>query len=161
MASATGPDLDGARVAVENLMDDACVVTLDPEGMQDDTLDETTGYLIETPPDAMTLYSQATVGFGNRPLADTEYTGGKCKVKPASQTEVARYVDEGGVTEHQAWYILGLPWDAPILPLNSVASITTSRRDPALVTKPLIVRAAHNVGTMLVVRRYMCEVRTA
>ena len=162
MASTTGPDIDTGRTAVENLMDDACIISADIEGVGDDVLDEDTGWM-EPPvpgPDSPTQYNQASTGINGRSLADAEATGGKCKVKPASDTEIARYVGEGGVNQAQVWYVLGLPWDAPIMPLNSVATITSSRRDPALVSTELVLRAPHNVGTLLVSRKYLCEVRT-
>lgn len=139
-------------------MDDACIVRYDPEGAQDETLDAD-GYLNPPNPDDLTLYNASTQGLDGRSLADQDATGGKCKVKMATQSEIARYAQDGGVIENKQFYTLGVPWDAPEFPINAVAQIVSSRRDPLMVGQELHTRAAASIGTFNVSRKYLCEVR--
>lgn len=148
-----------AREAVEALMDDACIVTFDVEGTGDDVTDPDTGVVGKPGGDSSNIYDHTTLGHLGRSLADADGTGGKCKVKIASETDIARLALEGGAQTPQAFYVLGLPWDAPEIPTGAVALMASARRDPLLVDKVLRIRAEASVGTFAVSRKYLCEVR--
>ncbi len=158
MASKTGPDLDGARAAVEALMDDAAIIRYDPQGRNDDQWDHTTGRRIRPNPDSSEVYNASSVGFGGRSLADTDHLGGKCKVQVAAASSIPREAREGGAQTPTEYYNVGLPWDAPIPRKGAEIEIVSSRRDPDLVGQRLVVRSNH-YGTFLVSRKILAELR--
>jgi hypothetical protein len=158
VSSATGPNLSTAVAKIEALMDDACIVTYDAEGERDDTLNRTTGAVAHPGSDSSTIYNKDTVGTAGRSLADTDETGGKCKVSPASQSDIASLVTEGGDQQTTQFYKASLPVDSPVLPEGAVLTIVSSRRDPELVDKVFRVREPR-FSTFTVSRKYLVELR--
>lgn len=137
MATANGPDLTTAVNAVERLMDDTCEIRFDAEGTTDDVLDEETGKLVRRAGDATLLYS------------------GKCKIAPWGQDQPrVRTTDD--LEQRPRWYRLGLPIDETAPPRGAVVTMTSTRRDPWLVGKELVVK--ENIGsTFAVSRKVMVE----
>jgi hypothetical protein len=138
VATTTGPDLTGARAAVERLMDDTCTISSDPEYTADDTLDEETGELLRPAPDAATVYDGPCLVSAER-------------ITPSSSAE-------GGTTIETRVYHGLLPWNAPVPVVGSLLTVTSSRRDPELVGKVFIVRGVA-FKTKLVSRRLALELR--
>lgn len=160
MASDNGPDLDSARDAIEALMDDACIVRYDPQGRHDDIWDHETGRRIRPNPDDSIIYDASSVGDSGRSLADDDATGGKCKLKLASNESVPRSLIEGGGQQPQSFYHFSVPWDAPILSNGATIEMVSSRRDPELDgDRQLTIKGQPKYGTMLVSRKYLAELR--
>lgn len=131
MASNTGPDLDGARIAVEALMDDTCIVLRpSPEGSE--TIDPVSLKRVKTPPTQI-YDGRCSVGTASRPGQPFENVGG----------------DQRGL----AGYSLSLPiLQAPELLAGDIVRITSSRRDPQLSgTQFLIDEVAYK--TMAISRK--------
>lgn len=120
MATRTGPDLSPAEAALNGLMDDICVITRDTGGTEDAVLDQSTGELIDSSPEA-------------------KYTGA-CLLS-APRGLVSRPQEEGGNYYSQSNYSLSLPLKAmredptrePVK--GDYVTITSSRRDPGAVGK--------------------------
>lgn len=158
MSSATGPDLGTATEKIEELMDDACIVTFDAEGARDDVLNRVTAVLEPPAGDASVIYNKDTQGEDGRSLADADDLGGKCKIKPASQSSIAQLVTEGGAQQIAEFYDVGLPIDSPLLPNGADLVIVSSRRDPENVGNLYRVRRP-SFGTFTVQRKYLVELR--
>lgn len=129
MASTTGPDLATGRQAVENLMDDACVITRAAPGSTA-ALDVLTGHVDRDP--GTTVYSAATTGEGGRPLADADGLGGMCKIKQQG-SRVPTWRTEGGQLILNETREVGIPVDAPLVLAGDHITFTSARRDPQLV----------------------------
>lgn len=147
---ATGPDLSVARVVVEALMDDTCVITRDEEKFSDDVLDPVTGRLTPPTPDTITVYDSSTTGAEGRAL------GGRCKVSPQNTQPSERL--EGGAEVNARMYNGSIPWDAPMPKIGDLLLIASSYRDPQLVGKTFKVQSVE-VSTFLVSRRMQLELR--
>jgi hypothetical protein len=153
VASATGPDLANARMAVENLMDDACVITASADGRDGALWDHDTGERITGLEDpAATVYDASSTGDGERSLADADHLGGKCKIRALSTDAQPKDTSQGGAQFSVDSYMLGLPWDAPAVPRGATVTITSSRRDPQEVGQTFTAQDSF-VGTMLVGRK--------
>lgn len=137
MATETGPDLSVAVSAIEALMDDTCVITVD-SGVDDDVLNEASGELVE-------------VG------APEPLYSGRCKVAPAGQDR-DRQVIEGGRKIAVREYRGSIPLDAPVPPRGAILVITSSRRDPELVAKEFEVKDVI-MSTFAVQRKLSLELR--
>ena len=158
MSSSKGPNLNRARAKIENLMDDACVATLDTEGERDDVLDLDTGQVGKPASDDHVRYDASSTGEGGRSLADQDGTGGKCKIKPASQSSVASLLAEGGQQITTEIYVVAVPLDAPSLPNGTDVHCVSSRRDPLLPGQHFKVRRPE-FGTFVTQRKYLAELR--
>lgn len=118
-------------------MDDTCDIVTDT-GVGDDVLNPDTGTLV-------------TVGV---PI--TIYSG-RCKVSPAGQDR-DRAVEEGGRNIGVREYRGSVPLSAPVPPRGAVLTLTSSRRDPALVGKAFEVKDVV-MSTFAVQRRLVLELR--
>lgn len=128
-----------AQTVVEDLMTDACVITVDPGGVDDDVLDPVTLEL--TPAGQVVLYS------------------GPCGVSarnPSGQT-TQQQRDEGGHDEWAGRYTLKTPRTALDIPPGADVEITASR-DPWLVGK-MFRTIAPTGGTFKLSRRTEIELR--
>ncbi len=106
-------DLSPGRRALERLMEDTCLITLDASGTSDDAFDQTTGLHTPPPGDVRTVYD------------------GKCLL--TSQGNVGREGNRGGGSFQVTGYTLQIPLSAPALPVGAAVQLTASRRDPNLV----------------------------
>jgi len=137
VASTTGPDLAVGRQAVENLMDDGCVITRPPPPSTA-SLDPDTGHVV--PDDAITVYSAATEGEGGRSLAEQDGLGGMCMIRMQGSRQPS-WRSEGGALILNDTRELKIPVDAPLVKKGDRVQMTTSRRDPQLVTMGFRVEA--------------------
>ena len=145
MATETGPDLDTAREAVENLMDDTCTVRR--SGVGKGQLNRLTGVI--DAPQATAVYGPGTLGFGDREL------GAKCKAKPMNEAQ-PQDDERGQRYRGKRFYLVGVPWDAPAFAEGDEVVLTSSRRDPQIVGKPMVVREVV-YSSFLVQRKLVCE----
>ena len=107
------PNLLPLRLLAERAMPDACTVTRDAGGVEDDTLNESTGAL-------------TTVG------AATVYTG-RCLVSQRPRLPAER--TEGDAVFYATEYVLSLPMSAPDVSEGDLVTVTSSRWDTARVGK--------------------------
>lgn len=140
MATETGPDLGPAIEAVEALMDDTCIITFDPEGVDDDVIDESTGRLIVTPGDSTVVYD------------------GKCKVTPWSRQQQPLITDQDGLELRPRWYVGSIPVASDVPEVGAIFTLTSSRRDPWLLGKPFIIKVIQG-STFSISRKFMMELR--
>lgn len=146
----TGPDLTGARLAIEKLMDDKCRIVRDVEGDLDDVLDEDTGLLAGPFGDTGIIYDDTTLGDAGRDL------DGRCTVTPADR--VPRIVESAGEPVMVQQYQASLPWDAPVIREGDTLEVTASRRDAQLVGVTLVVIEVFKT-TYLISRKLLLEDR--
>lgn len=111
----TGPDLSFAQQAIERLMDDTCRIERPASGPRD--VDEDGNLLPAGPPQL--IYE------------------GICKVAPLEATTVEEVQYSQDLTSP---YEVTIPLDTPVFREPDEVTILTSRRDPMLVGKLLIVR---------------------
>lgn len=136
------PNLDFARERAESLMVDSVVITHEPHGKRDATMDPETGELVGP-------------GFG--PTDVSVYTG-KARIHPP-QSEIPRSDAEGGVVYGEAFYPISIPWNAPAPAIGNDVVVSASERDPSLAGKRLVIRAV-SFHSFLVVRRFIAELRS-
>lgn len=148
-----GPDLAAARKGAEALMDDSVIITRDPNGADDATMDPDTLELVGPgqPFVATEIYGVATTGDGGRLLA------GKARIRPVRRVPATD--ESGGRTFVSHDYVVSIPWDAPALLARDVVTVSASSRDPELAGKVLVVREAP-VHTYLSVRQAIAELRS-
>ena len=113
-------DLTAARDAVATIMVDACTVTRDAQGTDDDTLDQNTGTLTPPVPDTTTVYT------------------GPCLVRPAQNQP--RAVSEGGAAITASLYECSLPYSAAVPNPGDVLTVTASAWDADLVGRTFRVK---------------------
>lgn len=126
-------DLTTARAATETLMIDACTVTYDAPGADDDTLDQDTGALTPPDPDVVTVYA------------------GPCHFHGAGR--VPNVVSEGGVAVSTSGYEAAIPSTADVPPPGAVFRLTACATDAALVDRSW--RVKQTVVTSVNLRRLL------
>lgn len=152
-----GPNLAPAQVAVENLMDDACVIQRNPRFLADDTLNDTTGALVAPGPELTTIYDSTATGDSGRSLASSDDTGGKCTVTPIPAGLFSNHpVREGGAEIRRQVYRATVPIDAPEIRAGDYLTVTGSRRDPSLVGQTFTVETISH-STFAVSRKLTVE----
>lgn len=144
MATSTGPDLSFAETAVEQLMDDVCVILRDVGGDGDGTLDYDTGKLTDAAP--VPVYA------------------GRCSFSTSTLAEAAGEAEVGGALvpkQSQAVsiplsYVRAHPEAEP--QEGDVVLAVSARRDPGLVGSQFdVTRVLHK--TMAVSRRILVKPR--
>lgn len=138
-------------------MVDACVIERNPDGETDSTLDTGTGLLASPPGQPVTIYDATSIGDAGRSLADEDGLGGKCKVRPMTESP-PRFTDEGGEPILPRPYKASIPWDAPEPQTGDTLTIVSSRWDPGLDGTPFTVKEVTR-SSMLVGRRLVLERR--
>lgn len=137
MATATGPNLATAKAAVEKLMDDTCVITRNPSGLDNAVLDQGTGQL--TDDDPVQLYS------------------GRCLLSAPGGLGVGEGLRERGGAEYLArTYKVSLPLGTIEFQRGDRVVITSSRRDPLVVGKEMVIKGVIS-STFAVSRKLVCE----
>jgi hypothetical protein len=132
-AGSSGPDLEFAREQVEALMDDRCTVTRS-------TVTGTNRVTLQATPATPT----------------TVATDLRCNLRRAgTSTQFDR--ERGGGTAKVHDHELKVPLDSPELRVDDVVTITDSRRNPALVGRPLRVVDPDASGSMSVSRLVLLE----
>lgn len=134
-------DLTRARLAAESLMVDACTITRDAKGADDDTLDQATGVLTPPNPDTTTVYS------------------GPCLVHPVGNIPRPEGLSEGGVAIVTARYEATIPHTAAIARHGDVLTVTASQWNPGLVGRSFRVKEALAVSVNIR-RSLLIEERT-
>lgn len=132
-------DLTTARAAAETLMVDACTITLDAQGGDDDTLDQNTGHLTSPNPDTTSIYT------------------GKCHFHASAN--VPRIMEEGGVSITTAAYEATIPSSAGVPPPGAVFTLTACAWDAAMVGRSWRVKQTV-VATFNLRRALILEERT-
>lgn len=144
---AEGPDLSAAREALEALMEDTCTI-LPPPDLTDDTLDPDTLALADPGPAPVQIYGP-----------ETEPYLGKCMVRITGGLGVGDHtIERGGGYPERRNYSLGLPVDAPEVPVGALVRIETSRRDPLLPGTEFVAGKSVR-GTLIASRRVALELR--
>lgn len=139
MATTNGPDLTAARVAVEKLLDDECLIRRDSDHNQDATLNETTYELEHPDPRTVDVYE------------------GACMITPMDSSLAAALADDSDDTVSR--YELKVPIDAPALQDGDEVTILSARRDSGLVGKTFYVRKVL-YSSMAVWRKVQVELVT-
>lgn len=134
--------LSRAQGRVEQVFLDECVITLDPEGYDDDELDLDTGDLVPPNGDSDPLYTgRCSFAPTNRVVDDVSLDAGQ---------SAAQRLDP-----HYEW--LGPLAEVPRLPIGAKVRCTSSRRDPQLVGREFRVADRPPTSTFAVVRSAALE----
>lgn len=144
-------DIDAARSVAEELMVDAVIITRNPKGRTDATMDPDTLRMVDQPGQPAVVYDGTTLGDGGRPLV------GMARIHPPSQLPAAE--TEGGRRYVARTTRVSIPWDAPDVESGDTVTVISSAHDPHLDGKVLIVRAVP-VHTHVVTRQLNVEVRS-
>lgn len=134
-----GPDLSAGQAAVENLMEDTCLI-YPPSEPRDWVRDPDTLRMV--PP------------FPVAPIYGTVAVPGKCKIKPGGTQAVT--VIQAGVAEASTDYRIDLPLSTPPIPEGSAFVLVSSLRMPTAVGIVLTV-GSPLVKTLAVQASYAAE----
>ena len=129
------------RRLIESRMFDACTITRDPQGTDDDTLDQTTGALTPPGSDVSTVYA------------------GKCVLYPYSERS-GRVNPEGGRAYTEKVYTARIPWNSAQPKPGDVLTVTASANDAVLVGRPLRVMEVE-ISSVLTSRDLVVQDRSA